>query len=210
MGNLTTIPNSSVLTAKQSLLLSAIAEWKLPDPPPENWTPTMMEHAIALVDQALLPSNPKAVMVAIDKLLAFGRAFNLPTPEKSVVIESYRDQLSNLPADLLERAVTETIGNWRWGNRMPMPSDIRATVEGELLRRRVLRGRAQMALRKLQTRTTNSTSRLTSTGARRQWVKRPEKTMEAAPEDDMTEAEAFEQLSEDRAAFYEKFPELRP
>jgi hypothetical protein len=50
------------------------------------------------------------------------------------VVRDYRDGLADLPADLLAAAVKRIKAAHRW-RTMPMPADLRATVEGELSRR---------------------------------------------------------------------------
>jgi hypothetical protein len=68
-----------------------------------------------------------------------------------------------------------------------------------------------MALRKVKAKTTVSISPISSTAAARQAervVDSALRRLDADPTDDMTEAEAFEQLSKDRAAFMAQYGEI--
>ena len=85
----------------------------------------------------LEPAGPQTFAVQLARLMEFARAFNaeIPSPDKAAKI--YRETLGTLPADLLDLAISRTKETWRWGNRLPLPADIRATVREDFARRRL-------------------------------------------------------------------------
>lgn len=89
--------------------------------------------------------------MALDKLFAFARAFNVPA-DAVVLTPLYRDGMVDLPADLLLEAVTRVTRSWKWGNRLPMPGDLRAAVEPEMFERVRAHGRHKIAFRLAQDR----------------------------------------------------------
>jgi hypothetical protein len=215
MGEIQTHPSSSnALTVKQSLPLSALEEWQPREQLPETWTVAQLETTAASLKAQLSPCQPEALMVEIAKLMDFGRAFNLPIPNTATLIDNYRDKLGHLPADILQTACHETTSSWKWGNRMPMPADILEAANRHLTARKIIEGRAKLALLKLRTRTA-SISPISSSAAKQQAERMTKRTteslrMDAPASDQMSEDKAFEQLSRDRAKFFEQYPEMAP
>lgn len=212
MAEITTIPNSNALTAKPLLELSEIEDWRLCDPLPEAWTVSRLENTGTQLQCGLLPCQPEELMVAIGQLTDFGRTFNLPIPNLSGLIERYQQDLAHLPGDILAKAAKQIMASWKWGNRMPMPADILALAHPYLMQRKMAAGRVRIALGKLTTRT-SSISPISSTAAKSQCERmtaRAVKHLDADETDDMTEAQAYEQLVKDRAKFFAENPELSP
>lgn len=91
---------------------------------------------ITALEPWLAPAGPQTYAVQMAKLMEFARTFDVKVPNERSAQKIYRETLGVLPADLLALAITRTIETWRWGNRLPMPGDIRATVRDDLARRR--------------------------------------------------------------------------
>lgn len=103
---------------------------------------------IADLTAALLPAGDAAYAKALTKLIEFAMAFGIPCGDPAAVQRIYREKLADLPEDLLTSAVVRVTDRWTWGQRLPMPAEIRATISPELSQRRVLRVRAELALMK--------------------------------------------------------------
>jgi hypothetical protein len=97
---------------------------------------------------ALTPASDENYIGALSKLIEFAMAFGIPCGDAAAVQRIYREKLADLPPDLLLAAVRRVTDSWTWGQRLPMPAEIRATIGDELTQRRVLLGRAHMALLK--------------------------------------------------------------
>lgn len=98
---------------------------------------------------ACQPAGPMAAAVILDSLLAFARGFNIPVPDAKAVTDAYLDGLADLPADLLQQAVRHARGNWKWGNRLPTPAEVKEPIAEELSRRTRELAQARIAVRKL-------------------------------------------------------------
>ncbi len=60
----------------------------------------------------------------------------LPEPaDLAIAIDLYRDAVGHLPADLLAETIKSCFRDWRWGNRMPFPVDLTASIPAEYGRR---------------------------------------------------------------------------
>ena len=89
-------------------------------------------------------------MKALTKLIEFSLAFGIPAGDPEAMQRIYREKLGDLPGDLLMRAISRVTDKWTWGNRMPMPAEIRKLVSGELSQRVLLLTKARVALLKAQ------------------------------------------------------------
>ena len=72
----------------------------------------------------------------LDRLFGFGRAFGITNIHPEDAVRSYREALAELPEDLVDTAVHTALSSWRWGNRLPMPGDLRAFVEEDFAERK--------------------------------------------------------------------------
>lgn len=90
-------------------------------------------------------TDMKAMAVLLDRLFAFGRAFNIPTPAKGATAE-YDEALRNYPPDLLEIAINRARQDWKWGNRLPMPGDLKEFITQEASERAARLAKLQHAL----------------------------------------------------------------
>jgi hypothetical protein len=87
-------------------------------------------------------------VAALSKLIEFATAFGIPAGDPAAMQRVYREKLSDLPGDLLLRAIVRVTDRWAWGNRMPMPAEIRETISPEFTYRRTLLSKARVAMLK--------------------------------------------------------------
>lgn len=95
-----------------------------------------MPAELAQAESRAKPCGAKAFAVILDRLFAFGRAFGITNIHPEDAVRSYRESLAELPEDLVDTAVHTAISSWRWGNRLPMPGDLRAFVEDDFAERK--------------------------------------------------------------------------
>ncbi len=126
----------------------ALEAWQPHHNPPRLLSVGNLNRMIAELDGALVPAGDDTYARALGKLIEFATAFGIPCGDPAAVQRIYREKLANLPDDLLMAAVARVTDMWTWGQRLPMPAEIRATVSRDFTDRRVLRARASMALRK--------------------------------------------------------------
>jgi hypothetical protein len=103
---------------------------------------------IANLNDALTPAPDDVYVKALTKLIEFSMAFGIPSGDPEAMQRIYREKLGDLPGDLLMRAIIRVTDKWTWGNRLPMPAEIRAVIAGELSYRRTLLTKARVALLK--------------------------------------------------------------
>lgn len=134
-------------TAQQSLKhWDLLQGWQAHEPVPQTATVAALEQSIWGLASLLEPASVEALAIALDKLLTFARAFNVPVSDRVTVAAIYRDALADLPSDLVVEAVTRATRDWTWGNRLPMPGDLRKVIEPELFARTAAHGRHKVAL----------------------------------------------------------------
>lgn len=117
---------------------------------------------LASAESAIAPASVQGFAVAMDALVQWLERFAMiafsddPQERKrqiTDIVRGYRDALSDLPADLLMRAVTQTTQTHRFRN-LPLPADIRTHAEAELAERKArflrLKTAAQVADRQRQ------------------------------------------------------------
>lgn len=117
---------------------------------PTDLRPETVHGAIAAFQAALAPADARVFAVAMDELLAFGRSFNIGVPDPKGAVAAYRQALSDLPGDLILQAVRAAVASWAWGNRLPMPADLRALITDELWRRKRALTKAEAAGRRVR------------------------------------------------------------
>jgi len=66
--------------------------------------------------------------VAMVPLFDWAETFGLATQDRAKAVKYYRQAMSEIPADLVNAAVKRVTTGWKWGNRMPLPSDLRDAV----------------------------------------------------------------------------------
>jgi len=112
---------------------------------PAELTRDRLQAAIDAQQALLEPADIKAFAVLVAKIFEFARTFGLANPDTEAATKFYREALSDLPPDLLQRAVSDVVREWKWGNKIPLPADIRNQVEAELTARKVMLVRLEMA-----------------------------------------------------------------
>lgn len=147
MENLTQKP-LLLLTSKDSPTYSALERWN-----PSHESPLTKDElstAISRLSEGMKPATPKEYAESLMGLIQFAAAFGIACPDPKAVQAIYHEQLSHLPADLLNLAIARVKTTWIWGNRMPFPADILNKVGEEFTRRRMLLSRAKVAALKVQ------------------------------------------------------------
>lgn len=137
-------------TERRSSVLSGLSKWRVGDDPFATKAEliTVATALEAPLQQTLKTNNPealKAFAVFSAQLLEFGRAFGIPIANPDVLIGIYKRDLADIPAALFQPALEAVTGNWRWGNRMPMPADIRAAISKQRQERESQVARARVA-----------------------------------------------------------------
>ena len=93
-----------------------------------------IEAALAAFDSENPRPDEHEFAVLIKPLFDFAVAFGLPVDAKQVepMTSVYREALAEVPADLLAIAVATVRRTWKWGNRMPLPADLLAAIDGDM------------------------------------------------------------------------------
>lgn len=117
---------------------------------PDSVTRETAASDLATVQQAMQHVAVEQLAVALDRLLAFAEEFdNKPwtLATRKTITREYRAVLQDLPADLVDAAVTGVTGQHRYGR--PKPGDLTAAVSDELRSRRLLLSKLEAAARRL-------------------------------------------------------------
>lgn len=137
-------PNSAPATADLQSWVQSTASWL------ERWGTTIstiggdpitpdqkqkIQQVIPYLEDRLTPSDPKSFAVAMDKLLSFAQAFGLPAKDLEGATDFYLETLTELPPDLLMKAVNKTIAEHKY-HVLPKPSEIKDRVDSEMGKRR--------------------------------------------------------------------------
>ena len=123
--------------------------------------------AIADAEDALLPANPKFVMVMLDRLFA-----EFPMPDKAG-LEGWKRELSRYPADLIEAAIDEVIRTHVWENR-PKIAEVVTRIRPEIIERQTWKNKLGTALLK---------ARMTERGRKESKAKGGKTWAELSPEE---------------------------
>lgn len=83
----------------------------------------------------LRPAPVEQLAIEIKNLAEWAEAFNIPSKRLEKAAEAYHDALKHLPSDLLSEAFKTAKSTHRMGMRLPLPSEIAATVKDEWTRR---------------------------------------------------------------------------
>jgi hypothetical protein len=147
------LPARRPLTTLQACALrSALESWKAYQNPPRMLNTVTLPMLIADYEASLIPADDAAYARALSKLIEFALAFGIPCGDPAAVQRIYREKLGDLPSDLLAKAVARVTDSWTWGNRLPMPAEIRKTISNELTYRKIQISRAKVALLKARDR----------------------------------------------------------
>lgn len=161
---------------------SDLADWTPEMPRPARLNDQRLAEAICELTVGLRPATTEDYARAMLALIEFVAAFGVPCPDPATVQSIYRETLADLPADLLTTAIARIKTNWTWGNRMPFPAEIRATVADDLSRRKLMLSHAEMVLKKpLPARKDNVISA-------EQWAELKQRIQRTAPSNRTTKA----------------------
>ena len=124
------------------------SRWLMENQPRSDNLPATLGAALpailADVERAMAPASFEAFSVQMDRLLSWAQDFALPATDVEALVRQYRALLADLPAEILEMAVRETMKNWAYRS-MPLPGDIRKHAKGEFERLRTIKLRAKTA-----------------------------------------------------------------
>lgn len=132
-----------------------LQSWKPWEDVPADRVPALTE-GLTIVEQALEPASVRAFGVCMAPMIEWVQRFGvIPLAEnkdqrrKQVadIVSGYREPLADLPPDLLDDAIRETIASHRF-RALPLPGDLRARVQDELTRRHDLRRKMITAVSK--------------------------------------------------------------
>lgn len=140
-----TIRMPSVVTAER-WLKDWLLDWRPGDQIPEAVTIARLQAVVAALEDS--PTTEAQFWVAIEPLFKLGDTFGLPTPPTPAV-QLYWQALQDLPVLVVMETVEKLIRTWRWGNRLPLPAEVREQVPAAYLKRLRLRRSAEMALSRL-------------------------------------------------------------
>lgn len=93
-----------------------------------------VEVALEVANERMKPCDPKTFAVLMKNFLTWAQGFGVKVHDASVITASYRAKL-DLPADLMAVAVDRAMGEWKWGNRLPLPAELKGFVSDELAER---------------------------------------------------------------------------
>ncbi len=131
-----------------------LTSWKPSDTLPAT-ARAEIEASLPALRRALAPATAKEFMVAMDGYVDWLEAFGVaalppPGPEREkrleTVIGLMREDLADLPADLLAEALRRIRRNHRFRN-LPLPADIRDQVKAEWARRKAMLSSAEACAR---------------------------------------------------------------
>ena len=94
----------------------------------------MLNGALEAAISRLVRCPVRVFAALMDKLLGFAQTFSIKVPDPAALIEIYRARV-DLPADLMALAVDRAIGEWKWGNRLPLPAELTGFAAAEMIER---------------------------------------------------------------------------
>ncbi len=130
--------------------------WKPSQWLPDHITMPTLDQAIATLSPSIVPAGDVEFAKEVRLLVEFGRTFNIEIESIAALTAFYKESLGDLPPDLLQKAFAAVRKSWHWGNRMPMPADVRKTVAAELSKRHHAKAMLKMAKWKLEQRAVRS------------------------------------------------------
>ncbi len=122
---------------------------------PNKITMEMIDSAIVDADNKLIPADEKSFAVILSGLFEFAWAFdlggfggmpdNIRRGKSKAQTKIYQSALGDVPVDVLKIAIDKVCAGWKWGNRMPLPADIRAEIREDMAERTHCRARLKVA-----------------------------------------------------------------
>lgn len=104
-----------------------------------------MTELVARFEASLSPVDAMGMAVLLAPIMDMAAAFNIAVPNKNLLTNIYFDTLGDVPPDLFDLAVKRTVRSWGWGNRLPLPAEIRVHIQTDLDQRRRDLSRAKLA-----------------------------------------------------------------
>lgn len=136
----------------------SLTNWSPAEPVPADIDHRIVATAIAAYDRAMLPASPEAFAVTFDRLLSRARMWGIKLPQRQTdtdpdplvdLVRAYRQDLADVPADLLDQAITWACRHWTNGFRLPTPGELRNQISDQMSRRTMEKGRLNLALLRL-------------------------------------------------------------
>ena len=109
----------------------------------------MLNGALEAAMSRLVRCPVRVFAALMDRLLGFAQTFSIRVPDPAALIEIYRARV-DLPADLMVMAVDRAIGEWKWGNRLPLPAELTGFAAAEMMERARDLRKIKTALRKAE------------------------------------------------------------
>lgn len=95
-------------------------------------TAALLPQARAEIRALLEPPSIEQVAVEVAGLLEWGRGMGMAQKGLDAVASAYLEDLKTIPADLLSTAIQRSRSSHRYGNRLPLVSEIRSQVQEEM------------------------------------------------------------------------------
>lgn len=132
----TKLPSFAPLGANLSAALPILTAWTAGTDLSSKMTPELIESALVEAQARVTPSDETELMAMAASLRVrnFAATFSVPV-NAGAVGKEYREHLGTLPADVIPVAIHRLLGRWKWGNRVPMPGDVKAEIADEMAER---------------------------------------------------------------------------
>jgi hypothetical protein len=130
--NLTVIQSPAPKTLPESLRALASTYQGIGELIPADLAP-LVGPALAQARRAIIPAGERTLAMELARLFEWARLFGIDF--KTNIAAKAFQPLADLPADLLTQAVTRIMQTHKFGMRLPMLSEITATVSHELQER---------------------------------------------------------------------------
>lgn len=110
--------------------------WTPAEPLPANLSRTEIDGQLAAYTRGITPASPEVWATQLDRLYLFAAVFKVPMDNVRDTTELYKEACADIPPSLVKRAIDEALKTWKWGNRLPMPAELRAPINEALERRK--------------------------------------------------------------------------
>ncbi len=129
--------------------LQSLKDWALSLTSAEEPIPlakaAMVAVALSAAKRQIQPTTPEILAVELRKLADWAKAFSVPASDLKTAAQAYSEALGHLPSDLIAEAFRSIKAVHKWGMRLPLPSEILATVQDRMAERRLLLAKLEIA-----------------------------------------------------------------